>query len=75
MGPADFEKLQEIQNTQKDLDSLTKAEISQFSSEIGLSVSGSLTKAKMIEKVLSSPEFTESEDIRRAKLFYDWAFG
>jgi len=72
MGPVERLKLQEIRDDSMDFNALTKAEISAFCSEIGVPVSNSLTKAKMIEKVSSSEEFAEYEDRRICSRFHSW---
>ena len=60
-------KVQAIIDSQTDVSSLTKAEISTFASKIGLSVSTTLTKAKMLETVLDSGEFRTYENLRKTE--------
>ena len=72
MGPVERLKLQEIRDDSMDFNALTKAEISAFCSEIGVSVSNSLTKARMIETVSSSEEFAEYEEHRVCSRFHSW---
>lgn len=58
-------QVDEIQASVKNLDSMTKAQIKSFASDIGLTVSSTLTKANMITAVTETSEFVDSEKERK----------
>jgi hypothetical protein len=53
--------------TEKDLDSMTKAQIVEYGASIGVTLSMSLTKTIMIQTLKATPEF-ESEEVKRKAL-------
>ena len=55
-----------VDSTEKDLDSMTKAQIVEFGASIGVTLSMSLTKAVMIQTLKATSEFEESEKRRKA---------
>jgi len=59
-------KTMALYQTEKDLDSMTKAEISEFGASIGVTLSMSLTKTVMIENLKATDEFVLSEQKRKA---------
>ena len=55
-----------------DLSEQTKAKIGEFADSIGVTVATSLTKAKMIEKIVATQEFVDYEVSRKNKIISDW---
>ena len=58
-------ELRIIQESVKDFSGMTKAEIKNFASSIGVTLSNSLTKDKMITAVKATEEFELSEVQRK----------
>ena len=61
-------KFKAVEESEKDLDSMTKAQISEFGASIGVTLSMSLTKPVMIETLKATDEFAQSELKRK---YYD----
>ena len=57
--------LEAIVDSTRDLSSSTKAEIKVYGESIGVSLSNSLSKAKMIDKITSDDAFAEAEEERK----------
>jgi hypothetical protein len=58
-------RIKAINSSSKDLDSMTKPQIKTYGESIGVSLPGSLSKAKMIDKVNSDDAFLEAEEDRK----------
>jgi len=58
-------RVKAINSSSKDLDSMTKPQIKAYGESIGVSLSTSLSKAKMIDKVNSDDAFLEAEEDRK----------
>jgi hypothetical protein len=59
--------LEAIVDSTKDFSSSTKADIKSYGESIGVSLSNSLSKAKMIDKLTSDDAFTSAEKDRKRK--------
>lgn len=60
-----IDKIDDIIVSSTDLSAMTKTQIKNYGSSIGLSLNSSLTKNNMITNVLSSDEFTQAEVLRK----------